>query len=110
MDTFAALADPTRRQIIELLVARGQLTATEIYDQFSFSRPAISQHLKVLREANLVTMQKRAQQHLYSLNPVALTDLEAWLGNLTRQWNERFAALDEILEEEKRVLTGSGHS
>jgi DNA-binding transcriptional ArsR family regulator len=106
MDTFTVLADPTRRQIIELLVARGQLTATEIYDQFQSSRPAISQHLKVLREANLVTMQKRKQQHLYAFNPAAFNEMESWMQQLTRRWNERFAALDDILEEEKRKLAG----
>ncbi len=53
MDMFVALSDPTRRAILELLASRGELTATDIYEQFSVSPQAISQHLKVLREAKL---------------------------------------------------------
>ena len=65
MDKFSALADPTRRHILEMLARRGQLSATEISDKFQVSPSAISQHLKVLREANLVQMEKRVQQRLY---------------------------------------------
>lgn len=108
MDMFAVLADPTRRQIIELLVERGQLPATQIYAQFAVSAPAISQHLKVLREANVVTMEKRGQQHLYAFNPQAMTALEVWLQRLTQRWNESFDALDDILEEEQRRAPGAG--
>ncbi len=107
MDTFTVLADKTRRQIIELLVDRGQLTATQIYAQFQATAPAISQHLKVLREAKLVTMTKRGQQHLYTYNPQAVNEMEVWLQRLTQRWNESFAALDEILEEEKRRTPGA---
>ena len=74
--------------IIELLVARGQLTATHICAQFDVSAPAISQHLKVLREANLVTMTKRGQQRLYAFNPQAVNEMEVWLHRLTRRLGE----------------------
>lgn len=107
MDTFAVLADPTRRQIIELLVERGRLSAGEIHAQFAVSAPAISQHLKVLRAANLVLMEKRAQQHLYRYNPAAMGELQGWLTKLTERWNESFAALDEILAEEQRRAPGA---
>lgn len=102
MDVFSALADPTRRNIIELLAARGQLRAGDIYKQFSVSPPAISQHLQVLREAKLVTMEKRAQERLYELNPATMGELAGWIHKLTEQWNERFDRLDEILEQEKK--------
>jgi DNA-binding transcriptional ArsR family regulator len=62
MDMFVALADPTRRAILEILATRGELTATALYEQFPVSPQAISQHLKVLREAHLVVMEKRAQK------------------------------------------------
>ena len=62
MDTFGALADPNRRSIIELLAVRGELPASEISSKFNITPAAISQHLKILREAELVTMEKRAQQ------------------------------------------------
>src|SRR5205085_12537252 len=61
MDMFMALADPTRRRILELLATNGELSATALYEQFPVSPQAVSQHLKVLREAHLVEMEKRAQ-------------------------------------------------
>ncbi len=99
---FVALADPTRRNILELLASRGELAATAIYEQFPVSPQAISQHLKVLREANLVEMEKRAQKHLYRINPQALSQFEAWVNNMQRIWSERFDALDTVLEMEKQ--------
>jgi len=99
---FYALAEPTRREIVELLANRGQLSATSIYDNFSASHPAISQHLKVLREANLVEMEKRAQQHLYRINEGAVQELEDWAKKIADLWSQRFEALDRVLAEEKR--------
>ena len=104
MDKFSALADPTRRTILEMLASSGQLSATEISDKFHVSPSAISQHLKVLREANVVQMEKRAQQRLYQINPEAMFELEAWVKQITQRWNERFEALDEVLEAEKRKI------
>jgi DNA-binding transcriptional ArsR family regulator len=106
MDVFDALADPTRRKIIELLARSGQLSATEIYEKFPASPPAISQHLKVLREANLVLVEKRAQQRIYRINPDAMLELEDWARRMTQLWSERFEALDRILEAEKKKLKG----
>src|ERR1700738_4412648 len=102
MDMFVALADPTRRNILKLLASRGELSATAIYEQFPVSPQAISQHLKVLREARLVEMEKRAQKHLYRINPQALSQFEAWVHNMQRMWSERFDALDAVLEIEKK--------
>jgi DNA-binding transcriptional ArsR family regulator len=102
MDIFYALADPTRRKILELLASQGQLSATEIYSHFTVSPPAISQHLKVLREAGLVTMHKHAQQRLYQINPQAVLELEDWSKQLRRIWSQRLDALDELLKEEGR--------
>ncbi len=104
MDMFSALAEPTRRNIVELLAKNGQLSATDIYDKFSVSHPAISQHLKVLREANLVQMEKRAQQHLYQINPEKIDELEEWTKKLKKHWDARFDRLDKVLAAEKRKL------
>ena len=104
MDTFVALADPTRRQILELLATNGELPATAIYKHFPVSPQAISQHLKVLREAHLVEMEKHAQQRLYRLNPEALSQFEAWVRQVQQTWSERFDALDAVLEIEKKKL------
>ncbi len=107
MDIFNALAEPTRRTIVEILARSGPLSATEIYEQFPVSSPAISQHLKVLREAKLVLMEKRAQQRIYRLNSVALFELEGWAGHMTLLWHQRFDVLEKILETEKKNIVKS---
>lgn len=106
MDKFSALSDPTRQKIVELLASRGPLPASEISAQFPVSPPAISQHLKILREANLVQMEKRGQQRLYQLNPEAVAEVEAWAHRLKHLWSQRFEALDRVLEAEKKKLQG----
>jgi|SRR5579872_306969 DNA-binding transcriptional ArsR family regulator len=97
---FYALAEPTRLEIVELLAENGQLPATSIYENFEVSHPAISQHLKVLREAKIVEMEKRAQQHIYRLNTDAMQEVELWAKHVADLWNERFDALDKVLAEE----------
>ena len=99
---FYALAEPTRREIIEMLAKNGQLSATDICDEFPVSHPAISQHLKVLREAKLVRVEKQAQRRLYRINPDAMVELEQWAKQMTQLWSDRFDALDRVLKAEKR--------
>src|SRR5437899_6189363 len=99
---FYALAEPTRRDIIELLASNGQLSDTDISNNFAVSAPAISQHLKVLREANFVRVEKRAQQRIYRINPEAMSEVEEWVQEMTKQWNARFNVFDKILEAEKK--------
>ena len=100
MDTFTALAEPTRRNILEMLAANGELSATDIYKNFRSSPPAISQHLKVLREANLVRVERRAQMRIYYLNPEPMHELEMWIKRFTREWQKRHDALEELLKRE----------
>jgi DNA-binding transcriptional ArsR family regulator len=102
MDMFVALADPTRRNILEILATSGELSATAIYEKFPVTPQAVSQHLKVLREANLVEMEKRAQKRLYRLNPQTLSQFEDWVTQMQQRWSERFDALDRVLESEKK--------
>jgi uncharacterized protein YndB with AHSA1/START domain/DNA-binding transcriptional ArsR family regulator len=104
MDKFSALADPTRRKIIEMLASLGPLPATEIYAQFPISPPAISQHLKILREAKLVQIEKRAQQRIYSIDPEAILEVQRWALAMAQQWNRRFDALDRLLAAEKSSI------
>lgn len=99
---FDALSDPTRRTIVELLATNGQMSATDIYRNFEMSHPAVSQHLRVLREAELVHIEKSAQRHLYSLNPKTMRSLEDWVRWATDLWDQRFDQLEKVLEEEKR--------
>ena len=98
MDKFSALADPTRRKIIEMLAGHGPLSANEIYGQFQASPPAISQHLKVLRDARLVSVEKKAQQRIYHVNAEAVMEVEEWALEMAQQWNQRFDALDRTLK------------
>lgn len=105
---FYALADPNRRTIMELLASKGQMSATEIYGNFTVSHPAVSQHLRVLREAELVRLQKDAQRHIYSLNPGGMNELEDWVKELTELWSRRFDRLDEVLLAEKRKRPKGG--
>ncbi len=99
---FEALADPTRRRILELL-ASGEHTAGEIADQFPVSRPAISRHLRVLRETGLVRYREEAQRRVYALDPTPLAELDAWLGRYRRFWQNRMDALDTELARGHRT-------
>ncbi len=101
MDIFDALADPTRRKIMELLADSGPLAASEICSRFPVSSPAISQHLKVLREAGLVQVEKQAQQRIYRINPEAVQGLEGWAKRLEQLWSQRFEALEQVLAREQ---------
>ncbi len=78
MLVLTALADPVRREIVELL-ATGEMGAGEIAERFPVTRPAISRHLRVLREAGLVTSEVRAQRRVYRLERASLAELDAWL-------------------------------
>ena len=98
MDTFLALADPTRRQIIESL-AVGETSFGALADQFEMSRPAVSQHLKVLREAGIVTSRADAQRRIYSLSDDGLNEVDAWLGKVQKFWTQRLDKLEQVLSE-----------
>ncbi len=104
MDTFQALADPTRRTIIEMIAKKGSLAASDIYGKFKVSHPAVSQHLKVLRITNILQVEKRAQQRIYKINTESLQNVEDWLSKMKKYWNERFDALDAVLQQEKKKL------
>ncbi len=101
MDKFHALAEPTRRQIVEILAREGAMTAGDIQARFKTSPPAISQHLKVLREAGVVQVEKRAQQRIYRINPESMLELEAWAKRVRELWTGRFDALDALLRAEQ---------
>ena len=96
MQSLLAIADPTRRRIVELLAQR-ERTAGELVAAFDLSAPAISQHLKVLREAGLVTVRAEGQSRVQALNPAGLGDLEAWLEKTRSVWSRRLDALEREL-------------
>jgi DNA-binding transcriptional ArsR family regulator len=99
MSSLTALADPTRRRIVELL-SHGEHAAGEIVARFEVSAPAISQHLKVLREAGLVRVRVDGQRRVYSLDPAGLDEVDAWVARVRRFWGERLDALARELDGE----------
>ena len=99
MQSLLAIADPTRRRIIELLAVR-ERTAGELVKQFDMSAPAISQHLNVLREAGLVTTRAEGQSRIQTLNPQGFDDVEACLEKTRSIWSSRLDALERELRAE----------
>jgi DNA-binding transcriptional ArsR family regulator len=99
MDAFLALAEPTRRNIMEMLASNGSLAASDIYSKFKATPPAISQHLKVLREAKLVRVEKRAQKRIYYVNPEPMKELENWIKRFTQDMQDRHDRLESLLQK-----------
>jgi DNA-binding transcriptional ArsR family regulator len=98
VETFAALAEPNRLRIVELLRS-GPRPVNDIGARLKLNQPQVSKHLRVLKEAGLVDVQPRAQQRLYELRPQPLKRLHVWLERYRRIWDARFDALDELVEE-----------
>jgi DNA-binding transcriptional ArsR family regulator len=96
--TFEALADDTRRRIVELL-ALTELPAGEIAESFDVSGPAVSRHLRVLREAEVVRYRRDGQRWVYSLDPRPLIELDGWIRHNVDTWRRRFAALGDHLDD-----------
>jgi len=95
---FDALADPTRRAILDLL-AREERTSGDVADRFDVSRPAISKHLRVLRDAGLVERRTEAQWRIYRLNPEALKEVDRWMAKYRTFWAARMHDLKRFVEE-----------
>jgi DNA-binding transcriptional ArsR family regulator len=98
MEVFEAIAQPKRREILRLLAA-GELSAGEVASRFSVTQPAISQHLKVLKEAGLISERRDAQRRLFSVRPEGLADLHSFLAEVLPASLER---LKLAAEEEER--------
>ena len=101
VDALAALADPTRRGIVELLAER-ERDVSELHAQFPISQPAVSRHLRVLREHGLVRSRPEAQRRVYSLDPTPLAELDDWLGRYRTFWSQRLDALETELRRARK--------
>ena len=99
MNAFAALAEPTRAGIIEALADSAQ-TVNQIVSRFSLSQPSISRHLRVLREAGLVSVHRDGQRRVYRLDPAPLREIDAWLERYRRFWTGRLDDLERLMDEE----------
>jgi DNA-binding transcriptional ArsR family regulator len=105
-DVFAAVSNPTRRRILDLLKA-SERPAGDLVAAFpSLPQPAVSRHLRILREAGLVSVSPRAQQRVYSLRPAKLRELDAWVSLYREFWTGRLDALEEHLDRSDHGPTG----
>lgn len=99
--TFQALADPTRRQILERLL-RGEATVNELAEPLPMSQPAVSKHLSVLETAGLVGRRQDGTRRWARIQGGPLKEVIVWTTEFQRLWDESFARLDDVLEQEKR--------
>jgi len=101
MPVFAAIADPTRREILQRL-ASGDMAAGNIAAAFPISRPAVSKHLRILREAALVQEQRRGRHRVYRLNAQPLREVDRWLEQYRTFWERNLASLKRHVEAQTK--------
>lgn len=99
---FVALADPTRRDMLERLARQGPGTATEIAAALPMTRQAVTKHLDVLREAGLVTAERAGRERRYMLHPEPLDDALHWMATVGAKWDERLMALETYIVRRSR--------
>ncbi len=99
VDVFSAIASPVRRALLDAL-ATGPLPVRELAAGFPISRPAISQHLRILKRADLVSEERAGRERRYQSNPGPLHDVQIWIAPYERFWRDRLAALRDLLDEQ----------
>ena len=100
-DAFNAVAEPKRREILDTL-ADGERSVTDLVGRLGLTQPQVSKHLRVLREVGLVDVRDKGRQRLYRLHGPSLKPIHDWIERFAQTWEERFEALDEVLDELKR--------
>jgi DNA-binding transcriptional ArsR family regulator len=100
-NVFAALADPVRRRIIEILTHEGARTATQLAPVLEITRQGVTKHLAILEEAGLVIMHQRGRDKFYYLRPEPLEQASLWITAIAARWDQRLAALSDFLDEEE---------
>jgi DNA-binding transcriptional ArsR family regulator len=98
--TFDVLAEPQRRRILDLL-RDGERPVGELVDRLEISQPGVSKHLRVLRDAGLVSVRPEGQRRLYGLRPEGLADVDRWLAPYRQLWSRRLDALERHLDQEE---------
>ena len=104
-DAFNAVAEPRRRQILDVLAA-GERPVNDLVELIGLAQPQVSKHLRVLREVGLVEVREEGRHRMYRLNGEPLKRIHDWVKAYERTWEERFEALDELLEELKTKEEG----
>jgi len=100
-DPFNAVAEPKRRQVLEVLGVQ-ELSVNEIVKKLGWAQPMVSKHLAVLKQVGLVTERRAGRQRMYRVNAERLRPIYDWVAPFERIWNERFDRLDEVLKEMKK--------
>jgi DNA-binding transcriptional ArsR family regulator len=100
-DAFNAVAEPRRREILEAL-ADGERSVNALVERLGLAQPQVSKHLRVLREVGLVEVRDAGRQRLYRLHAPSLRPIHDWVERFARSWEERFEALDQVLDELER--------
>jgi DNA-binding transcriptional ArsR family regulator len=108
-DAFNAVAEPRRREILDLL-AKGEHPVNDLVALLGVAQPQVSKHLRVLREVGLVNVRGNGRQRMYRLNGEPLKPIHDWVKNYERTWNERFDAMDDVLDELKREDEDDGEN
>jgi DNA-binding transcriptional ArsR family regulator len=98
---FAALADPTRRAIIERL-SRSEARVTEVAEPFDMSLNAVSKHIRVLEASGVVERQRKGRDHILSINTRSLDEIDGWIVRMRRYWEDRLDAMEHLLGELKK--------
>lgn len=106
-DAFNAVAEPRRREILDLLV-RGERPVNDLVERLGVAQPVVSKHLRVLREVGLVQVRDLGRQRMYRVNGEPLKSIHDWVKNYEQAWNERFDVLDDLLDELKEEDEGNG--
>src|SRR6478752_5534584 len=99
VDVFAALANPVRREIL-LQLRLGPRAVSDLARGFELGRPAVSEHLQVLRKARLVREEPRGRERFYHLDPRPLSEVDKWISAFERYWQDRLGDLEQLLNEE----------
>jgi DNA-binding transcriptional ArsR family regulator len=105
-DVYKAIADDNRRIVLDIL-ARGPQPVSAILVRVELSQPALSQHLKILRDVGLVQQRRQGRERIYSLNPKPLKEVSNWIDHYQKFWTEKLAALGEHLEKKHGKLKKS---
>lgn len=106
-DVFNAIAEPRRREIVDLLAA-GERSVGDLVRELRLAQPLVSKHLKVLRDVGVVVVREEGRQRFYRLNGPALKPIHDWVAPFERTWEDRFAALDDLLDDLKQQQEGAG--
>ncbi|WP_425395599.1 ArsR/SmtB family transcription factor [Aeoliella sp.] len=105
-DVFSAIADETRRSMLLRLLREGETNVTDLKEPLSISQPAVSRHLRILREAELIRSRKVGRQVFYEVVPQRLQEVHDWVAHFEKHWDEKLDALGDYLDRRQSKKRG----